>query len=110
MNPPRDSFRIAIRKFGPFESAIEKQWRAFCRATGCKLNLEARSHELHELHDTLFAQQGLKNGSWDVAFVVTDWIAEAHATHSLLDLSPWLRAQPPADYPGGWTESLLPAL
>jgi multiple sugar transport system substrate-binding protein len=103
----RSTFRIAVRKFGPFESAIQKQWDSFCRATGCTLRLEAEPLDLHPLHDTLFARQGLKNGAWDVAFVVTDWIAEAHATHALLDLAPLIAAQPPADFPQGWTDSLL---
>jgi len=104
---PRSTFRIAVRKFGPFESAIQKQWASFCRATGCTLRLEAEPLDLHPLHDTLFAREGLKKGAWDVAFVVTDWIAEAHATHALLDLAPLIAANPPADFPHAWTDSLL---
>jgi multiple sugar transport system substrate-binding protein len=103
----RDTFRIAVRKFGPFESAIQKQWASFCAATGCTLRIEAEPLDLHPLHDTLFARQGLKNGNWDAAFVVTDWIAEAHATHALLDLTPFLSTRPPDNYPHGWTDSLL---
>ncbi|ATC63344.1 ABC transporter substrate-binding protein [Nibricoccus aquaticus] len=103
----RETFRIAVRKFGPFESAIEKQWASFCATTGCTLRLEAEPLDLHPLHDTLFARQGLKKGNWDAAFIVTDWIAEAHATHALLDLAPHIAAQPPADFPHGWTDSLL---
>jgi len=107
MNAPRDTFRIAVRKFGPFESAIAKQWASFCAATGCALRLEAEPLDLHPLHETCFERHGLRDGAWDVAFVVTDWIAEAAATGALLDLAPALRERAPADYPHGWTESLL---
>lgn len=96
-----------MRKFAPFESAIRAQWKSFCAAAGCALRLEAEALDLHELHDALFAREGLRRGDWDIAFVVTDWLAEAQATGALLDLSEMLRREPPDDYPGGWTESLL---
>lgn len=102
-------FRIAIRKFGPFESAIAQQWETFCSHTGCTLRLEAVPFDLHPLHDTLFSAGGLRDGTWDAAFVVTDWLAEAHATGALLDLAPRLAVQPPEDYPQGWADSLLRA-
>lgn len=103
----RDTFRIALRSFGPFESAIARQWASFCAATGCTLRLEAPAFDLHPLHETCLGREGLKRGDWDVAFVVTDWLAEAEATGALLDLAPRLQADPPEDYPGNWTESLL---
>lgn len=104
---PRDTFRIAIRKFGPFESAIRKQWTSFCAATGCALRLEAEAFDLRPLHETCFARRGLAHGDWDAAFVVTDWVAEAHATGALLDLAPRLAKNPPDDFPDGWSDSLL---
>ena len=51
-------------------------------------------------------QRGLKDGTWDIAFIVTDWIAEAVAEGALLDLGPRMRAQPVPDYPTGWAPSL----
>ena len=103
---PRDSFRIAIRKFGPFESAIQERWESFCRDTGCTLRLEASAFDLAELHETLFAKKGLKQGAWDVAFVVTDWLAEANSTNALADLAPGLHASS-LGYPSAWPDSLL---
>jgi multiple sugar transport system substrate-binding protein len=94
MTAPRDSFRIAIRKFGPFEAAIQERWESFCRATGCRLRLEAQAMDLAELHETLFAKRGLQQGAWDVAFVVTDWLAEANSTGALADLAPGLQTTP----------------
>lgn len=107
MNPRTGTFRIAVRKFGPFESAIQKQWESFCSSTGCRLRLDAQALDLHPLHDGLFTSGGFKRGDWDVGFVVTDWVAEAKAAGALLDLAPLLRSRPPAGYPGGWAESLL---
>lgn len=109
MSVRNQTFRIAVRKFGPFESAIARQWATFCARTGCTLSLEAVPLDLHPLHDTLLAQNGLREGTWDVAFVVTDWLAEAHTAGALIDLAPRLAVQPPEDYPHGWVDSLLRA-
>jgi multiple sugar transport system substrate-binding protein len=101
-----DVFRIAIRRFGPFETAIQKQWAAFQQATGCPLRLEYESLDLNPLVETLFTRDGLKDGSWDIAFVVTDWLADAVESGSLRDLSPAMRADPVPDYPDGWVPAL----
>lgn len=68
----REKFRIAVRKFGPFESAIQKQWQTFEAAERTGLSLEAEAFDLHPLQETLFAEQGLAEGRWDVAFLSTD--------------------------------------
>lgn len=101
-----DKLRIAIRKFPPFESAIKKQFEDFQAATGCQLELDAISLDLNPLVDTLFTNDGLKDGTWDIAFIVTDWIADAVADGDLLDLAPFMADQPIADYPAGWTPVL----
>jgi multiple sugar transport system substrate-binding protein len=100
-------FRVAVRQFAPFESAIRKQWESFVISTGHDLELEAKSLDLHDLHKTLFEEEGLLNGFWDIAFVPTDWIAEAHETGALIDLTPYISIQPPEDYPAAWSDSLL---
>ena len=100
----RRTFRIAVRRFAAFESAIRKQWAAFGEAG---LELEVAPLDLHPLHEALFDSGGAKAGDWDVAFINTDWIAEAVETNAFLDLAPYLAAYAPDDYPNGWTESLL---
>ncbi len=107
MSAARDSFRVAIRKFDPFEAAIREHWFAFAEATGCSLHLETVALDLHDLHQALFETGGLRKGDWDVAFIVTDWLAEAREGGDLLDLRSRLRSAPPLDYPVGWTDSLL---
>lgn len=103
----RNTFRVAIRQFDPFASAIQKQWAEFCEASNVDLELEAIELDLHPLYETLFENNGLQKGEWDVAFVCTDWLAQAHQSHALLNIHAHLQKTPPNDYPNGWTDSLL---
>ncbi len=105
----RSTFRVAIRRFGPFEAAILKQWERFKKESGTQLALESVALDLHPLQESLFAHGGLAGGEWDVAFINTDWVAEAHQTGAVLDLAPYIKAHPPAGYPDAWTPSLLRA-
>ena len=100
-------FRIAVRKYPPFEQAIRAQWESFEAEAQTGLTLDLVSLDLHPLEDTLFTENGMANGTWDVAFVATDWIAAMHQQNCALDLSPLLAQDPPQDYPQGWTDSLL---
>ena len=102
-----DTIRIAVRKFGPFETALQKLWTNYCVDTGCKLNAEMVPMDLDDLHEAILGQQGLKNGDWDIAHVVTDWLLEAWTTHALEDLQPYIANNPPEGFPQGWSESLL---
>jgi multiple sugar transport system substrate-binding protein len=106
-SPRQNSFRIAIRKFGPFASAIRKQWDAFEATENTGLQLDAPELDLHPLTEDLFDRDGLRNGDWDVAFINTDWVATAHQKHALVDLAPMLCSGAPDGFPGAWTPSLL---
>ncbi|HXG24036.1 MAG TPA: extracellular solute-binding protein [Chthonomonadales bacterium] len=103
----QNTLRIAIRKFGPFESAIRKQFASFKVATRCPLELDYESLELNALYESLFTRRGLLDGTWDIVFLVTDWLAEAVAEGALTDLRPYMRAAPLPDYPQGWPSSLI---
>ncbi len=103
----RNQFRIAVRKFGPFASAIRKQWEAFAAAENAGLELEAPELDLHPLWESLFDRDGLRNGDWDVAFINTDWVAASHERNALVNIAPLLAADPPEGYPEAWTPSLL---
>jgi len=103
----RKTFRIAIRQFAPFESAIQKQWSAFDAAAHTGLSLEAVAFDLPSLSAALFEQRGLLQGDWDVAFLDTDWLANVHALKAVVNLAPFLKTHPPDDFPAGWTPSLL---
>ena len=81
-----DKFRIAVRKFDPFETFIQKVWQSFCIDSGCKLELEAIPMDLHPLYEsTLGEQNGLQNGDWDVGLISTDWISEAQKHHKIIN-------------------------
>jgi multiple sugar transport system substrate-binding protein len=101
------AFRVAVRKFGPFESALAKQWASFEAAARTGLQFDAVPMDLHPLTDALFEQNGLRNGDWDVAFLNTDWVEACAREELVADLGPRLRAGAPEDYPSGWTQSLL---
>jgi multiple sugar transport system substrate-binding protein len=101
-----DTLRIAIRAFEPFERAIQKQYADFQVTTGCSLRLECEHLDLNPLVDALFTRQGLRNGTFDIAFIVTDWFAEAVESGALVDIAPFMRSQPVPDYPDGWSPAL----
>ncbi len=102
-----NKFKIAVRKFGPFETAIEKIWKLFCVKTGCNLELDAVAMDLHPLHDAILGSgQGLLDGDWDITQINTDWIAEANQKDALQDLTPFINAQA-SDFADGWSDSLM---
>ena len=101
------SFRIAVRKFAPFEAAIRAQWSAFEEAAHTGFLLDLVALELPELEDALFTRRGMSSGEWDVAFVATDWISLMRSAGCAVDLRPFLERDPPLDYPTGWSPSLL---
>jgi multiple sugar transport system substrate-binding protein len=98
---------IAVRKFDPFESAIRLQLADFARATGWQVRVELEPLELNDLHRRLFEQRGLSDGSLDITFLSTDWLAEAQAAGLIDDLTPQLARAPIADFPQAWSPSLL---
>src|SRR5690349_14632679 len=101
------TFRIAVRRFDPFESAIRLQWESFESDYKTGLKLEAEAYDLAALSKALFEPHNSGNGPWDVIFLNTDWVAAAHRGNCLLDLAPYLKQNPPDDFPDGWTPSLL---
>jgi multiple sugar transport system substrate-binding protein len=103
----KERFRIAVRKFPPFESAIARQWQAFVASGGSDLEIEAVPLDLNPLHAALFDRREAASGAWDLAFLPTDWIAEAQATGLVADLRPLMARRPIPDFPGAWSASLL---
>lgn len=98
--------RIAVRSFGPFESAIVRQFDDFVATTGADAALDLAVFDLNALHDATIGSRGLCEGRFDLAFMATDWLAEAQATGALVDLSPHLAERPIEDFPQAWSPSL----
>ena len=99
------TLKLLLRDFADFESALGAEIDAFHREQP-EIRVEARSVGIHELYDELFRQGGLRDGLWDLALLVTDWLAEAVEAGLLADLAPFQREQPLPDWPDGWARSI----
>ncbi|MGE6353471.1 extracellular solute-binding protein [Flavobacterium sp. NPDC079362] len=102
-----EKIRIAVRKFDPFESTLQKLWDLFCIKNNVQIEAEMIPLELHDLYEETITNQGLKNGKWDIAHLNTDWIFDAANEKAVLDLTSSINHNPPQDYPEGWSQSLL---
>ena len=102
-----DKIRIAVRKFDPFESTLQKLWDAFCIENNIQVEAEMIPMELHELYETTISKKGLKEGKWDIAHLNTDWIFDAVHEKAVQDLYAFIAENPPENYPYGWHKSLL---
>ena len=102
-----EKFRIAVRKFSPFESTLQKLWDLFCLKNNIQIDVEMVPLELHDLYEETITNKGLKNGKWDIAHLNTDWIFDAANEKAVLDLSSFINQNPPQNYPEGWHQSLL---
>ncbi len=101
------TIRIAVRRFGPFEAGIVKQFEDFTRTHGVDARVEIEPLDLNPLHEGLFVRRELTTGRWDIAFLPTDWIAEAVALGLVENLKPWMSKRPIPDFPGAWSPSLV---
>lgn len=98
--------RIVLRDFSDFEDALAAEIAAFHRAQG-EIRVEPEVVTLHQLYSRWFSPGGMRDGRWDVGFLVTDWLAEAMEEGLLEDLAPWMRRQPLPDWPDGWARSIV---
>ncbi len=103
------TLHILLRNYADFESALEEEARLFETANpGIKVELHAVG--IHELHQFAIADGGLRDGRFDLALLVTDWLAEAFEAGSLEDLHVWHQRLPIRDWPEGWAPSLVQPL
>ena len=95
------SLRIAVRKFGPFEDAIRRQFDDFARRNRVDATMAFDSLDLNDLHPTVFDRGAMHDGTYDITFMVTDWLAAAVEDGLLADLSPLMKSDPLAGLSGG---------
>src|SRR3546814_2455414 len=62
--------------------------------------------DLNPLHEAVIGNRGLAIGDWDIAFMATDWLAEAQTEGLLEDLTPHMTRAPIPDFPDAWSPSL----
>ncbi len=101
--------RILLRNYADFENALTEEARLFeAHHPGTKIELV--SVGIHELYKSAITDGGLRDGQFDLALLVTDWLAEAHAANALDDLHHWHQLIPLRDWPNGWPRSLVQPL
>ncbi len=98
--------RILLRNYADFEHALDEEARLF-QALHPGVEVELVSVGIHELHRAAIADEGLREGRFDIALLVTDWLAEGMAAGALEDLQLWQQRTPIPDWPGGWAHSLV---
>lgn len=103
------NLRIVLRNYADFENALTEEARLFeAQHPGTKIELI--SGGIHELYKSALTDGGLRDGRYDLALLVTDWLAEAHASSALEDLHHWQQLLPIDDWPAGWPRSLVKPL
>ncbi len=98
--------RIGIRRFGPFEAALQKQFDDFCNLHAVSASLDIVPFDLDPLQDALLTSGGLREGRFDIGLIVTDWLPKAVEDGHLLNLSSFpAQVGPDRDAPG-WPDCL----
>jgi multiple sugar transport system substrate-binding protein len=100
------TLRIVIRNYADFENALDEQARLF-ESLHPGTHVEIISVGIHELHDQALTAGGLREGHFDLALFVTDWLAEALAANAIQDLHPWHARIAIPDWPHAWSPSLV---
>ena len=100
------TLRIAHRNYGDFESALAEETRLF-EISHPDVTVELVSVGIHELYEAALKDGGLRDGRFDLALLVTDWLAEGMASGALEDLHLWQQRAPIPDWPEGWAASLV---
>lgn len=97
--------RLAYREFVGFERALARQAAAYAeRHPG--FALAPRAFDVPALHREMVEEEGAGSGRYDLFLAVTDWLPELMRRGLLLPLSRYLDADPPDDWPDGWSTSM----
>lgn len=101
--------RILIRNYADFENALKEQADLFASLHE-GVEVELVSVGIHELHRQAIVEGGLRDGHFDLALLVTDWLAEGLSVGALEDLHRWQAQHPIPEWPEGWPRSLVKPL
>jgi multiple sugar transport system substrate-binding protein len=100
------TLRIALRDYKDFENALGEEAQLFEEAHP-DVRVELVSVGIHELYRLALTEGGLRQGRFDIALLVTDWLAEGVAAGALEDLHTWQNRIPIPEWPSGWARSLV---
>ena len=97
---------IKYRTFDGFERAMNAQMAHFQRLHP-DVTFTASHAGPEALYDEMVTHGGVHNGTYDIMLILTDWLPDLHTRHGLVCLDDFLHTNPPADWPHGWSPSLL---
>jgi multiple sugar transport system substrate-binding protein len=98
--------RLAYREFAGFEKAFRHQIETFVKDRP-GVDIELVAHDVPDLYHGIVEGDGCRSGEWDLFLCNTDWLPPLMHREDLLRLDPFLAADPPPDWPAGWSPSLL---
>jgi multiple sugar transport system substrate-binding protein len=97
---------IKYRSFDGFERALTAQMAHFQQ-----LHPDVTFVSSHAGPEELYAEMvehgGVHTGDYDIMLVLTDWLPDLQRRNGLLALNHYVHADPPTDWPHGWSDSLL---
>ncbi|HWQ15269.1 MAG TPA: extracellular solute-binding protein [Roseiflexaceae bacterium] len=100
------TLNIKYRTFDGFERALAEQTRHFS-ALHPEVGFALSHAGPEELYAEMVQGGGAQGGTYDVMLALTDWLPDLMRRGGLLRLDAYLAADPPADWPHGWAESVL---
>jgi multiple sugar transport system substrate-binding protein len=99
--------RVITLDFIAFRKALAKQVELFNRHfRDFKVEMEFVA-SYQELYDLMIEKGGVFSGKYDIFLCLTDWLPELVKMEGLMPLDPYIRQNPPEDWPNAWSESLL---
>jgi multiple sugar transport system substrate-binding protein len=101
-----NTLRIVLRNYKDFEDALAEEARLF-EEVHPGIHVDLISVGIHELHRSALTENGLLHGRFDIALLITDWLAEGVAMGALEDLQLWQSRISIQDWPSGWAHSLV---
>ena len=100
------TLRIALRNYADFENALQEEAHLF-EALNAGVRVELVPLGIRELRHLAIVNGGLASGHFDLALLVTDWLSECVAAGAIEDLEPWHKSRPIAQWPTGWSPTLV---
>ncbi len=100
--------RLAIkyRSFDGFERALSQQIAHFTTLHP-DVTITSSHAGPEELYAEMVTDGGVHSGEYDIMLILTDWLPDLQTRHGLICLDEFIATDPPADWPTGWSESLL---
>lgn len=97
---------ILYRVFDGFERSFAAQAAAY-RQQHPDVDFNIVPIDPEKLYEVMIRDRGALKADWDIVLALTDWLPELMKIGGLARLNDHIEAQPPQDWPHGWSPSLL---